>query len=68
MDFSDFISQDNTDDRLDVEKAIGRLSEVEKAVLYLFISGHAQAEIGVIMGYSQQRIGQILANISKKGA
>lgn len=66
MNISDFISHENIDDKIDAEQVIGRLTHIERAVLYLFVTGHSQAEIGAIIGYSQQRIGQILANISKK--
>ncbi len=53
------------ENRIDVERAMGRLSRRQAAVLYLWVTGYTQAEIGEAMGVSQQRISQILANISK---
>lgn len=58
---------DGVENRIDVERAIGRLTFREATVLYLWaMCEKSQAEIGEIIGLSQQRIGQILANISKK--
>ena len=57
--------EQGVENKIDVERAIGRLSRREAAVLYLWVTGYTQAEIGRIFGYSQQRISQILANISK---
>ena len=54
------------ENRIDVERAIGRLTFREATVLYLWVTGYTQAEIGEAMGVSQQRISQILADISKK--
>jgi DNA-directed RNA polymerase specialized sigma subunit len=64
MNLSDYV-HDNADKKLEVEEAIERLGHVDRAVLYLWVEGYTQAEIGRIFGYSQQRISQILANISK---
>ena len=58
--------EQGVENKIDVERAIGRLSYREAAVLYLWVTGYTQAEIGEKMGISQQRISQILANISKK--
>jgi len=63
MNISDFISQENIDKRIDAEKAIGRLTHIEKAVLYLYVTGHSQKEIGDILGYSPSQICRILKNI-----
>ena len=57
--------EQGVENKIDVERAMGRLSRREAAVLYLWVTGYTQAEIGRIFGYSQQRISQILANISK---
>ena len=57
--------EQGVENKIDVERAMGRLSRREAAVLYLWVTGYTQAEIGAIFGYSQQRISQILANISK---
>ena len=66
MKLSDFISHDNIDKRIDAEHAIGRLTHIEKAVLYLYVTGHSQAEIGAIIDYSQQHISRILDGITEK--
>jgi len=60
--------EQGVENKIDVERAMGRLSRREAAVLYLWVTGYTQAEIGRMFGYSQQRISQILANISKSGA
>ena len=57
--------EQGVENKIDVERAMGRLSRREAAVLYLWVTGYTQAEIGEAMGVSQQRISQILANISK---
>ena len=70
MTLADMFAPDEqgVENKIDVERAIGRLSKREAAVLYLWVTGYTQAEIGEAMGVSQQRISQILANISKSGA
>ena len=60
--------EQGVENKIDVERAMGRLSRREAAVLYLWVTGYTQAEIGRMFGYSQQRISQILENISKSGA
>ncbi len=68
MNLSDLFAPDEQgiENRIDVERAIGRLTFREATVLYLWVTGYTQAEIGEAMGVSQQRISQILADISKK--
>ena len=68
MNLSDVVSQENADKKIEIEEAINRLGHIDRAVLYLWVEGYTQAEIGRIFGFSQQRISQILANISKSGA
>lgn len=60
--------EQGVENKIDVERAMGRLSRREAAVLYLWVTGYTQEEIGEAMGVSQQRISQILENISKSGA
>lgn len=65
MNLSDYV-QDNADKKLEVEEAIERLGHVDRAVLYLWVEGYTQAEIGRIFGYSREHINRILAKISQK--
>lgn len=68
MTLADMFSPDEqgVENKIDVERAIGRLSRREAAVLYLWVTGYTQAEIGEKMGVTHQRISQILANICKR--
>ena len=68
MNLTDMFTPDEqgVENRIDVERAIGRLTFREATVLYLWaVCEKTQEEIGDIIGLSQQRIGQILADISK---
>ena len=66
MNLSDIIAEENADKKIEIEEAVNRLGHIDRAILYLWVEGYTQAEIGAMFGYSQQRISQILANISKK--
>ena len=66
MNLSDYVSHEDVDRKIEIEEAINRLGHIDRAVLYLWVEGYTQAEIAHIFGYCQQRISQILANISKK--
>jgi DNA-directed RNA polymerase specialized sigma subunit len=65
MNLADFVAEENADQKIEIAEAVERLGHIDRAVLYLWVEGYTQAEIGLIFGYSQQRISQILANISK---
>jgi len=58
--------EQGVENKIDVERAIGRLSKREAAVLYLWVTGYTQAEIGRMFGYTDRHIRRILANISEK--
>ncbi len=60
--------EQGVENKIDVERAMGRLSYREAAVLYLWVTGYTQEEIGEAMGVTHQRISQILANICKNNA
>jgi len=60
---------DGVENRIDVERAIGRLTFREATVLYLWaMCEKSQAEIGEIIGLSQRHVGRILANMSKRAS
>lgn len=50
---------------IEIERFVKKWPLREKQILYLMACGHSQAEIGEMVGLSQQRISQILTNISK---
>jgi DNA-binding CsgD family transcriptional regulator len=58
--------EQGVENKIDVERAMGRLSRREAAVLYLWVTGYTQAEIGRMFGYTDRHIRRILANISEK--
>ena len=68
MTLTDMFAPDEqgVENRIDVERAMGRLSYREAAVLYLWVTGYTQDEIGVMFGYSERHIRRILANIREK--
>lgn len=70
MTIADMFAPDEqgVENKIDVERAMGRLSYREAAVLYLWVTGYTQEEIGEKMGVTHQRISQILANICKNNA
>ena len=69
MDFSDMFGDgmDGVENRIDCERAIGRLTFREATVLYLWaVCEKSQAEIGEIIGLNQSQISRILENMHKK--
>lgn len=60
------LDEQGVENKIDVERAIGRLSKREAAVLYLWVTGYTQAEIGEKMGCDQSTISRILASMHKK--
>ena len=66
MNLSDVVDNQNADKKIEIQEAIEKLGHIDRAILYLWVEGYTQAEIAHIFGYCQQRISQILANISKK--
>lgn len=66
MNLSDFIADENADQKIEIEEAVERLGHIDRAVLYLWVEGYTQAEIGRIFGYSREHINRILAKISQK--
>ena len=71
MNWSDMFGDDmdGVENRIDIERAIGRLTFREATVLYLWaMCEKSQAEIGEIIGLSQRHVGRILANMSKRAS
>lgn len=66
MNLSDYVSHEDVDRKIEIEEAIGRLGHIDRAVLYLWVEGYTQAEIGAIFGYSREHINRILAKMSQK--
>ena len=69
MEMSDLFGTDETglETRCDIEQAIGNLTFREATVLYLWaMCEKSQAEIGAIIGLSQQHVSRILADMCKK--
>lgn len=69
MELSDLFGTDETglETRRDIEQAIGNLTFREATVLYLWaMCEKSQAEIGAIIGLSQQHVSRILADMCKK--
>jgi RNA polymerase sigma factor (sigma-70 family) len=58
--------EQGVENKIDIERAMGRLSYREAAVLYLWVTGYSQAEVAEIMGVNQSTISRILANMHKK--
>jgi DNA-directed RNA polymerase specialized sigma24 family protein len=65
MNLGDFVCGD-ADRKIEMEQAIEKLGHIDRAVLYLWVEGYTQVEIGVIFGYSERHIRRILANIREK--
>ena len=65
MTLSDYISSENVEQKLDVEKAVNRLGHIDRAVLHLWVEGYTQEEIASIFGFSQSKICRLLANLHK---
>ena len=66
MNLTDFIAEENADQKIEIAEAVERLGHIDRAVLYLWVEGYTQAEIGRIFGYTDRHIRRILANISEK--
>ena len=66
MELSDFIAHENVDKRIEIQETIQRLGHIDRAVLYLWVIGYTQEEIGNIFGYSREHVNRLLAKISQK--
>lgn len=59
-------STDGIDNKLDAQKAIEKLGHIDRAILYFYITGHTQQEIGDILGYSRSQISKLLDKMNEK--
>ena len=60
-------STDGIDNKLDAQKAIEKLGHIDRAILYLYVIGHTQQEIGDILGYSRGQISKLLYKMNEEG-
>ena len=65
-DLFDSESLESIERKIDFERMLEGLKARDKRIVALYASGHTQEEIGVAVGLSQRRIGQILQEISKR--
>ena len=68
MTLTDMFAPDEqgVENRIDVERAIGRLTFREAAVLYLWVTGYTQEEIGELVGCDQSTISRVLSKMHKR--
>ena len=64
-DCSDECSIESLERKLDVERKLASLTELERRIVLLYAEGYSQQEIGERVGYSRRNIGNILENIAK---
>ena len=60
-------SIDGIEEFVDIERAFNRLPEREKQIVFLRLSGYTQAEIGNLVGISQQHVSRVLEIMCKSG-
>lgn len=65
-DLFDSENLESVDLKIDFEQLLARLSERDRRIAVLYAFGHTQAEIGAIIGLSQQHVSRILADMCKK--
>lgn len=58
-------STDAIDNKLDAQRRIEKLGHIDRAILYLWVSGFSQSEIGIIFGYSQGYISKLLDRMNR---
>jgi DNA-binding CsgD family transcriptional regulator len=51
--------------KVDVERKLASLTDLERRIVLLYAEGYSQQEIGERVGYSRRNIGNILENIAK---
>ena len=66
-DLFDCESLESVERKIDFERMLEGLKARDKRIVYLYASGHTQAEIGAIVGLSQRHIGRVLEKMSKRG-
>ncbi len=69
MNLDDMFATNDTmsvDNKLDAQRAIDKLGHIDRAILYLWVCGFSQTEIGSIFGYSQGHISKLLDKLHSK--
>lgn len=69
MEIEDLFDGENLESverKIDFERALAGMSERDQRIVALYAYGYTQAEIGVEIGLTQRRVGQILHEISKR--
>ena len=66
MNLSDYVSHENADKKIEIQQTVDQLGHIDRAVLYLWVIGYTQEEIGVVFGYSQSQVSRILKNLCKE--
>ena len=56
---------DSIDRKIEFERMFDSLKARDKRIVYLYATGHSQAEIGEAMGCDQSTISRVLANMHK---
>ena len=64
-DFIDESSIESRERKVDVERKLASLTDLERRIVLLYAEGYSQQEIGERVGYSRRNIGNILENIAK---
>jgi DNA-binding CsgD family transcriptional regulator len=59
-------STDAIDNKLDAQRAIEKLGHIDRAILYLWVSGMSTDDIGKITGYSTRTIVRRLNKLCQK--
>lgn len=69
MEIDDLFDSENLESverMIDFERVLADMSERDQRIVALYAYGYTQAEIGVEIGLTQRRVGQILHEISKR--
>ena len=68
---TDFITEysiEGVDHKIDIEKALQKLDQMERVILSLSLLGFTHQEIGDRVGYTRSNISKIVKKIHKKAS